>query len=123
LASTDFVGYVRKYVRAKLGGHALYASGSVGGMMSPLRGTESPRWNLDMTRADGWIGNASFEKLWSLGYTLGDEAVRALENVTPEERPVLKVKTRDVEVKIENLQYNLAFGEFLGPYFDPDDNT
>lgn len=123
LASTDFVGYVRKYVKAKLGGHALYASGPVGGMMSPLRGTESPRWNLDMTRADGWIGKASFEKLWSLGYTVGEAAVNALAEAVADERPVLKVATRDVTVKIENLQYNLAFGEFLGPYFDPEDNT
>lgn len=123
LASTDFVGYARRYVKAKLGGQAIYASGAVGGMMSPLRGTESPRWNEDMTKGDGWIGNASFEKLRSLGYTLGDEAVRALATAPAEELPQLAVTTKEVALKVENTEFALVFSDILGPYFDRSDNA
>jgi hypothetical protein len=123
LVSTDFVGYARRYVKAKFGGEAVYVSGALGGMMSPLHATEAPRWNEDMTRGEGWVGTASFEKLWSLGYTIGDEAVRALAGAPAEENPVFTADTREISFKVDNPKFALAFGEILGEYFHPDDQT
>lgn len=110
--TSDFVHGVRRAVehgtgwasggRAGVGGVAIYLSGAVGGMMTPLR----------ITAKDGdgnLYPNASFEKADAIGLTLGDAALDALSAASPVSAPSLAFRQRTFTAPVENLQIQTSF--------------
>lgn len=113
LVSSDFVGPLRARVEERLGGVAIYASGAVGGMMTPLRGTPAPLWSEDgerVTDGDGapvMVTEATFDKARSIGFEVAEAAVAALADAEPADA-TLTVETRDLDLPLA-AQYLLLF--------------
>lgn len=98
--SSDFPHYVREYVEAKLGGTAIYFSGTVGCQIGP--GAPVPYWNSKMEREGQLIRRE--EDLWggprSIGYEIGSEVVRAIQQDARPYQKTGEVSVRGAEVDI-----------------------
>ncbi len=121
LVSADFPHYVREQLEARYGGVALYASGPVGGMMTPLRGTAVPLWAEDGSgRVEGeLVSEAGFDKAWSTGFEVAQAAIDALAPETPG-AGLLDVSSATVRVPLR-LEYQILFG--LTETYDPADDA
>lgn len=118
LLSADFPGYARTRLEARLGGTAIYLSGAVGGLITPLDGARVPYWSESGERGthpvDGreWIADDGFDKARSLGFELAEQAMAALANASPVTVPSLAFHRREALLPMENL--NLVLGLVAG---------
>ncbi len=110
--TSDFVHGVRRAVehgvtwesghKDGVGGVAIYLSGAVGGMMTPLR----------ITAKDGdgnLYGNASFEKADAIGLTLGEAALDALATGETVTNPALSFRQTIFTAEVVNQQIQTSF--------------
>ncbi len=113
--SADFAGHLRRRVESRSGGLCVYFSGTLGGQIGALRGTLVPRRDGSGRRvhqpgvfdANGapvpeFVSDTGFDKAWSLGLEVADEAVAALDAQAPTAAPGLDVRTDDHYVDFEN---------------------
>src|SRR5690606_32085193 len=85
-----------------LGGHAIFLSGALGGMMTPLR--------ISTTSPDGetW-GTGTFEKADTIGQLVGEIALDALANGEVIANPRLEFAAQPMLIEIRNDAFKLAF--------------
>jgi len=110
--SADFPRWTRKKVEDELGGTCIYFSGTVGGLMTNL-GVEVPERDQDGTPVlvegkQAFVAEDNEKKGWSLGYVIGEYALKALEDAE-EIGGNLTVDTRIVKLPFENMVFVLAF--------------
>lgn len=112
--SADWPHYLREALERRLGGRAIYASGTLGGLLtSYTQGIEVPSWNAEGERVevDGapvYVKTDGQTKARSLGYELADYAVRALADVEPQQAD-LYLSHRTVLLPITNTDIRLAW--------------
>lgn len=118
LLSADYPGYLRAHLERRLGGTAVYVSGAVGGLLTPLDGAITPYWSdvgersTDPTTGLTWIADDGFEKARSLGFELAEQAADALSGVEATEPDQLRFRRRESRLPMENL--NLVLGLVAG---------
>lgn len=118
LLSADYPGYLRARLESRLGGTAIYVSGAVGGLLTPLDGAITPYWNeagersTDPATGRSWIADDGFDKARSLGFELAEQAADALSSVEPTEPDHLEFRRRESRLPMENL--NLVLGLVAG---------
>ncbi len=114
LLSTDYPGALRERIESKLGGIAVYLSGAVGGLITPLDGALAPYWTeagergVDPATGSSWIGDDGFDKARSLGFELAEQAMHGLDAADPETAGYLSFAERESRLPMENL--NLVLG-------------
>ncbi len=114
LLSSDFPGYAREHMVAKLGGECIYISGAVGGLASPTGASVPERDENDNPVYDGqgnqvYLMEGSWDKARSLGYILADKAVDALKNAETAPPPTLQVKVEQLPLPVTTPTFILAF--------------
>jgi len=92
--SSDFSGGVRDRMEALLGGTAIYFSGSVGGLQTPLGVTNVPGFPSD---------DKSYARTSKLGEIVADAAIAALATAPYAESAALEVAHKDFVMPFENL--------------------
>lgn len=139
LISSDFPHYLRQFVETKLGGTAVYFSGTVGCQIGP--GSPTPLWSEDMKpifetgptggRVRKFAGDDIWERIRSIGYEIGSEVVSAvqssclgsqpscLEGKNPERTIKIEVKTEPLDIAPTNFLHVVATGSVWR--FDVDD--
>lgn len=118
-ASSDFPHYVRQALEDALGGVAIYISGTVGCQMGALRGTPIPLYDelghavyqTGIYDANGnpvpaWASGPE-NRTRSLGYTLANFALRAIQSATYVTDPPLAINRSWIDVSIENPVYRI----------------
>lgn len=115
LLSADFAGYLCNYLERKLGGIGIYALGSIGALITPLRGVFVPKMDKDGNYLDtnnqvvptfeqaANAQNSSKEKAEGLGRCIGRtayEALQATASFTQVDK--LKLTTRYAWVPLDN---------------------
>lgn len=91
--SSDFPHGTRTTIEAATGAPAIYFSGSVGGLMTPLR--------VDM--GPGYGTGESLARAYYIGELVADAALAALETAPAEEVDELGVAAKDVYLPADNL--------------------
>jgi hypothetical protein len=91
LVSSDFVYGARETLESELGGTAVYFSGAVGGLQTPL-GVDIP----------GYGSNPSWDRTFAIGKFVADSAVAALAEVQPEEINSLRAARRQFYLDSDN---------------------
>jgi|GEM_PF-2241380 len=119
--SADFPHWARNTIEAAIGGTALYFSGTVGGMMTPI-GLDVPEYTEDgQPVMDGdtqkVVSEDSDVKAWSLGYKVAEYALAALENAEKISEP-LKIETSSIKIPLENMVFVIAFQMGVLPEYD-----
>ncbi|MFN7951250.1 MAG: neutral/alkaline non-lysosomal ceramidase N-terminal domain-containing protein [bacterium] len=118
LISADYPGYARARLEARLGGTAIYLSGALGGLITPLDGALVPYWTDDGKRGTdpatglSWIADDGFDKARSLGYELAERAADALASAPAIAPDYLDFRRRESRLPMENL--NLVLGLVTG---------
>lgn len=118
LLSADYPGYLRARLEGRLGGTAVYLSGAVGGLLTPLDGAITPYWNehgeraVDPATGLSWIADDGFDKARSLGFELAEQAADALASTDAAEPELLRFRRRESRLPMENL--NLVLGLAAG---------
>jgi hypothetical protein len=131
--SSDFPHYLREFVEKKLGGKAVYFSGTVGCQIGP--GAPVPLWSAEGTpvytqqrTGTGKLARAFVEaRDWplirSIGYEIGNEVVQAIQNsagpyaLTAQ----VQVKNRSVDIAPTNFLHWLATGSVWRFDVEPED--
>lgn len=125
LISADFPHYVRERIEDEYGGVALYASGPLGGMMTPLRSTPVPLWDeagtgrMEDEGSTLLVQSSGYEKAWSTGYEVAQAAIDALASAEPETGE-LKVQCKRLSIPMRP-EFQLLFT--LTEYYDPSDDA
>ncbi|NVB40915.1 neutral/alkaline non-lysosomal ceramidase N-terminal domain-containing protein [Pseudenhygromyxa sp. WMMC2535] len=113
LYSADYVHALRRTVeqgstwtsaegKAGLGGSAVFLSGALGGMMTPL--------GIDTATPDGDVwSTGQFEKADAIGQLVGEVALDALQNGEVIEDPQLQFATQSFLVEVVNEGFRLLF--------------
>jgi hypothetical protein len=91
LVSSDFVYGAREGLERQLGGTAVYFSGAVGGLQTPL-GVDIP----------GYGSDASWDRTFAIGEYVADSAVAALADVQPVEIDSLRSARRQFYLDSDN---------------------
>lgn len=106
--SSDYVHYVREFVESKLGGSAVYFSGTVGCQIGAHPGVAAPLWDDKMNpifESNGTrtlITSNSWERVRSIGYEIGNEVVTSLQAVSaPIASDLVKIDTQSLDIPIE----------------------
>ncbi|MBZ0271534.1 hypothetical protein K8I61_05830 [bacterium] len=100
--TSDFPGYLRDRIESLDGGTAVYLTGAVGGLSTPL-GVKVPALDENGDRIiDGngqvYLSEGTWEKTRSLGWLLADAALDALDGATPDAAPTLAVSVADTPI-------------------------
>lgn len=110
--SADFPRWTRKKLEESLGGMALYLSGTVGGMMTSLRMAVPKRTQDGQPVLDGdevvLVEEESAEKAWSLGYIVGEQVLRILDEAEPMDGELI-AGAKTVLLPLENMVFFLGF--------------
>jgi|GEM_PF-3556937 len=114
LISSDFIHYLRAFVENELGGTAVYFSGTVGCQIGSSPGVPVPLWTEDFKpvyKADGrrdLIATNSWDRIRSIGFEVGHEAVVALEAAVALDRADIEVKTESIDTRINNFLHTMG---------------
>ena len=92
LVSSDFVHGTRVEMERALGGTAVYFSGSVGGLMTPL-GVDIPPYGS---------GSGNWERTYEIGRQVAVAAQEALANASAQEIDTLDVDSREIWLDVDN---------------------
>ena len=90
--TSDFVHYVREAVEKRFGGVSLFLNGALGGMVTPK------------------VSAHSFEEMQRVGEGVGKAAVQALEKAEPETETRIAVRSKRVQLPLENQGFKLLAG-------------
>lgn len=105
LISSDFVHYLRERVEQRGGGTAIYVSGALGGLLTPL-----PVEPLDEDRRP--VRDSGFAKAEALGRAVADFALQAMADpaaTTLDGREAaLSFRDTSFAVRVDNRRYHLA---------------
>lgn len=108
--SSDYPHYVREFVETKLGGQAVYFSGTVGCQIGAHPGVAAPLWDKNMKpvfeaanpTVRTLVKNNSWDRVRSIGYEIGNEVVAALQqNSTFVASDLVKANTQSIDVPID----------------------
>ena len=120
--SADFPRWTRKKVEEELGGTCVYFSGTVGGLLTPIGvnvplRTESGEPVLENGQPE-LVEESIPAKAWSMGYIVGEYALKALaEQATPLEGELV-IDTETVEFPFENIVFVLGFNSGILETYD-----
>lgn len=123
--SSDFPHYLRQYVETKLGGMAVYFSGTVGCQIGA--GSPIPLWTREMepvfergpmgTPVRKFVGTNAWEKIRSIGYEIGNEVVEAVRTrhtsthgSTFKRTAPITIKTEPLDIAPTNILHALTTG-------------
>jgi hypothetical protein len=115
LISSDYPNYLRQFIEKKLGGTAIYFTGTLGCQIGAHPGVPAPLWTEEMTRAqdaDGkpiLIDQDNWDRIRSIGYEVANEAVNALKGATAESDTVsVHVLSDDLDTAVDNFLHVVA---------------
>lgn len=100
LVTSDFPHYVRAAVEEALSGTAVYVSGAVGGLMTPL--------GVTVPGPDGPVSASTFEKAEALGRNVARVALDALGSAETVERAEIRARVLGTAVPVANPRFLLA---------------
>lgn len=119
--SADFPRWTREKLEQELGGTAIYFTGTLGGMMTPID------VHVPLRTASGepvlvegqptLVEESGEEKAWSLGYIVAEQAIAALDDAT-EIDGTLSVATERIEVPFENIVFVVGFQSGVLEHYD-----
>lgn len=91
LLSTDFPGYLQRYIEQRLGGLALVASGTLGMQPGPTQDDTAPSPDLPPVQLEGhtYLQTRGFDDAIHLGELLGNLTMGVLGNARPVRTPTL----------------------------------
>lgn len=95
--TADYPGYLRDEVERFTGAPCIFFPGALGGMMTPD------------------VKNHSFEEAEFMGKKLAEEGLKALEEVTRVQSPGISIRKKEIQVKLTNILYKIAFMRKLLP--------
>jgi hypothetical protein len=135
LISSDFPGFVRDFVEAKLGGRAVYFSGTVGCQIGALRDLPIPLWTAEMapvfdetkTQPNGApfpkLVTGGIEKTRSIGFEVGSTVVNALSQEARWQAGDLPfwIRTEPVDIQVNNFLHVIATGSVWHTGVEPPD--
>lgn len=113
LLSSDFIHYLRQLVEKRLGGKAVYFTGTLGCQIGTNGDAPAPLWNEDMTRTPGpELVHGGWEKIRSVGYEIGHEAVVALQAAPAVSATEVNVSvaTSTIAIRVDNFLHNSFTG-------------
>ncbi len=126
--TSDFPRWVRERIEQEFGGAAIYISGAVGGLQTPL-GVNVPERDeqgepvYDEFDQQAYLSGQSWEAAWSLGYVVADFAMDALSQAQTVDQPVLSVAVEDLTLPSQNpgflLYYFAGVIESMERVFEP----
>lgn len=105
--SADFPGALRDRLTMELGGGAIYFSGALGGLLTPL-GVSVPARDeqghpLEQSGEPVWLTEASWERTRSYGYVLAEKAIDILRAASPSPVRGIRVLRERDRVPITNI--------------------
>jgi hypothetical protein len=95
--TADYPGYLRDEVERFTGAPCIFFSGALGGMMTPD------------------VKNHSFEEAEFMGKKLAEEGLKVLEEVTNVQSPGIGTRKKEIQVRLTNILYKIAFMRKLLP--------
>ncbi len=95
--TSDYVGYLRTEVENQTGAPGIFFSGALGGMMTPD------------------VKDHSFAEAEFIGRKLAQEGLKALAAVRSEREAKVSRQTREIQAKLTNMLYKIAFQRKLLP--------
>lgn len=95
--TADYPGYLRREIESNTQAPSIFFSGALGGMMTPD------------------VQEHSFEAASQMGARLAAEGLQAMEKAAVEPEPVLSVRNAEIQVKLTNILFKLAFNRKLLP--------
>jgi hypothetical protein len=95
--TADYPGYLRGEVEERTGAPCIFFAGALGGMMTPD------------------VKDHSFDEAEFMGKKLAAEGLRALEMTAINQPQSVSIKKKEIEVKLTNILYKLAFMRKLLP--------
>jgi hypothetical protein len=95
--TSDYVGCLRDEIEKQTGAPCIFFSGALGGMLTPD------------------VKDHSFEEAEFMGKKLAGEGIKALEQVTSEQPPVISLHKKEITLKLTNPLYRIAFWRKLMP--------
>src|SRR5262249_53889183 len=114
LISSDYPHYLRQFVEHELGGTAVYFVGTLGCQIGALFGIPVPLWDENYQKIYSSNldphGNLvpelvtdGFDKIRSIGYEIGNEAVQALKQQSwLTEEPRAWIRTEPLDIAVDN---------------------
>ena len=101
LISSDFPGFARGFIGKERGGVALYVSGCVGGMMTPL--------GVDVYDEDGnLLPDPSIERTKRIGELVAEKANELLDSASFVDQPNISLRAKSFFLPIQNLGLQLS---------------
>lgn len=95
--TADYPGYLRDEVERVTGVPCIFFAGALGGMMTPD------------------LQDHSFEEAKFMGKKLAEEGMKALNSVSSKQSPVISIQKKEINVKLTNMLYKIAFMRKLLP--------
>jgi len=111
--SADFPRWTRNALEDQFGGTAVYFSGTVGGLMTPIdvavrRYTEDGQQVLAPDGAPEMVTSGGEEQAWSLGHIVAEVAIDSLEDSAPQEVSLAVDRAR-IEIPVDSIVLIAAF--------------
>ena len=119
--TADFPRYLRERVSREYGGGAIYFSGALGGLLTPLdvpTPARDEQGNPVLVNGEPlWLTETSWDRTRSYGYVLAEAVIGLLEGKAPSSVPGIRFQKHEAYVPVTNIGLWVALQiDLLEPY-------